>query len=240
MPLFERVSADLPVTLKTATYSVVAQDSGTEIQFQSASTLTANLPAVASVENGFNLVVRNVGAAALTIDPSGSETIDGASTAILATDDWRWIRNDGTGWRSVASNASTIPNGSITIAKLADEAKPYDFSFIAGFSAIMAAEDIAVQDYATLIVGRSLTIEGEVGYLETAATGSAAIVDIKKNGSTIYSVKPSFAVSSNTLTAGTLSSTSLSSGDRLTFGVTQIGSTISGQGIRFTLKTHLS
>jgi len=38
------------------------------------------------------------------------------------------------------------------------------------------------------------------------------------------------------MSAGVISTSAFASGDRLTFKVTQIGSTIAGQGLRFMLK----
>jgi hypothetical protein len=107
MPLFERVSPDLPVTIKTANYSVTADDNGTEIQFESSTGVSAYLPEVSAVANGFNIILRNVGAGALTLDPANSELIDGSSTLTLQADEWRWIRNDGTEWKSIALSASS-------------------------------------------------------------------------------------------------------------------------------------
>tara|TARA_B100001964_G_C14000579_1_gene494801 strand:- start:163 stop:321 length:159 start_codon:yes stop_codon:yes gene_type:complete len=51
---------------------------------------------VAEVDNGYNVVIRNIGAGPLTIDPSGSEQIDGVTTLALSTNDWLWIRSDAT------------------------------------------------------------------------------------------------------------------------------------------------
>lgn len=105
MPLKSIVSADLPVQLKTANYSILASDVGTEVQFESASAVTADLLPVNEAGNGYNIVLRNVGAGDLTIDPAGSELIDGSSTVILSAGDWRWIRSDGTAWKSISVNS---------------------------------------------------------------------------------------------------------------------------------------
>ncbi len=136
-------------------------------------------------------------------------------------------------------NAATIDDGSVGIAELASAAKIFDIPFNAGFDGNLAGEDLALRDYGTLILTRNVTIEGEVGNLETAATGAAAIIDVLKNGSTIYSSKPQFAISSSSLSAGTLSVTTADAGDRLTFKVTQAGSTVKGQKLRFGLKCRL-
>jgi hypothetical protein len=68
----------------------------------------------------------------------------------------------------------------------------------------------------------------------TAPTGSAAQFDVKKNGTTIYSTKPTIdAGETSTGTAATpavLSTTSLANGDIVTIHIDQVGSTIKGQG----------
>ena len=118
-------------------------------------------------------------------------------------------------------------------------AMPYDISFNAGFDSTATAENLVVQDYAQLVMARTGSFTGEAGYLDTVCTGAAVIVDIEKNGTTIYTTKPEFAVSTNALSSGTLKTDGAEdfvSGDRITFLVTQIGSTIAGAGLRFTLK----
>ena len=113
---------------------------------------------------------------------------------------------------------------------------PYDIAFTAGFDSDMEPEDVAVATYGELVMVRAGTFVGEVGYADTVCTGSVLICDILKNGTTIYTTTPRFAVSTATHTAGVLSVTTFSAGDRITFKVTAIGSTTSGQGVRFTLK----
>ena len=113
---------------------------------------------------------------------------------------------------------------------------PYDISFIAGYSSATLAQAVVVQIYGEMVMARTGIFEGEVGYIDTVCTGAALICDVEKNGTSIYSTKPQFAVSTNAMTAGVLSTTAFVSGDRVTFKVTQIGSTIAGSGVRFMLK----
>ena len=87
-----------------------------------------------------------------------------------------------------------------------------------------------------MVMARTGAFEGEVGYIDTVCTGAVLICDVLKNGSTIYSTKPQFAVSTAVMTAGVISTTAFASGDRVTFKVTQIGSTVAGEGVRFMLK----
>lgn len=115
----------------------------------------------------------------------------------------------------------------------------YDIPFNAGFGSTGVKEDVAVQTYGEMVVARSGSFTGEAGYADTAPTGAALILDIEKNGVTIYTTKPQFAATSQTLTAGTLKADGTEdfvSGDRITFKITQIGSTEPGEGIRFTAK----
>lgn len=153
---------------------------------------------------------------------------------------------DNTGWLQVtvthvASNGTFSAADSLIVhfTRTGDMPNAYDVAFNAGFGSDMTGADLIVQTYGELVMTRSGSFTGEAGYIDTVATGAAAIVDIEKNGTTIYATKPQFAISSNTMTAGTLKTDGTEdfvSGDRITFKVTQIGSTIDGQKLRFTVK----
>ena len=113
---------------------------------------------------------------------------------------------------------------------------PYDTAFTAGYDKDMVKEDVAVATYGELVMSRTGTFVGEAGYIDVAGTGANVVVDIEKNGTTIYSTKPLFAAGSTALTPGVISVTAFASGDRITFKVTQIGSSEPGEGVRFNLK----
>lgn len=122
--------------------------------------------------------------------------------------------------------------------EIASQNSQYDIAMSAGYSTAGVKEDIVVQDYAHIVMARTGEFTGESGYIETAPTGADAIVDVEKNGTTIYSTKPEFAAASNTLTAGVLKTDGTEDfvpGDRITIKVTQIGSTEPGEGLRFTV-----
>jgi len=76
----------------------------------------------------------------------------------------------------------------------------------------------------------------EVG---TAPTGSVLIVDVKENGTSIFSTKPQIAISATDsdggAVTGVLSDTSLARRSVITVIVDQIGSTIAGAGLKVTL-----
>ena len=66
----------LTIDNKTAAYTVVAGDLGKIINC-TANTFTVSLTAAATLGSGFNCWVWNTGTGAITIDPSGTETVDG-------------------------------------------------------------------------------------------------------------------------------------------------------------------
>lgn len=107
---------------------------------------------------------------------------------------------------------------------------------------------VALSDETTaLATGLKATIRAPYAFtlaevrtsVATAPTGSTLIVDIKKNGTTIFSTKVSIDASEKTsVTAATpavLSTTSFASDDEITFHIDQVGSTVTGAGLKATL-----
>ena len=173
---------------------------------------------------GLNFVLANMGTGNYTLNPTGAQTIDGYTTIVLAPgQSVRVVR---------VSDAAAI-----VIAANGYGKTPYDIPFMAGWGATFAGEDLAVQTYGVIVVPRNMKITGAAGHLGTAATGAAFIVDVKRNGTSIFTTKPQFAISANSMTAGVLDAAQnlADAGDRLDFLVTQIGSTIKGQKLRFAL-----
>ena len=134
-----------------------------------------------------------------------------------------------------ALNASSLTNIN-PLSHTHTDKRPYDVSFIAGWDAETVQDDVKVQTYAVMVMSRTGEFEGDIGFIETVCTGATLICDVEKNGASIYSTKPTFAISSATMTPGVLSTTTFASGDRVNFKVTQIGSTVAGKGLRFMLK----
>lgn len=84
------------------------------------------------------------------------------------------------------------------------------------------------------ISGGTYTIAGVVATVGTAPTGSAIIVDVDKNGTTIYGTqanRPTIAAGSNSASGGNPSVTTVTTGDYLTVDIDQIGSTVSGSDL---------
>ncbi len=78
---------------------------------------------------------------------------------------------------------------------------------------------------------RAATIVSVTTTVGTAPTGAAVLVDVNKNGTTIFTTqgnRPSIAISGNASSAATPDVTAIAAGDYLTVDVDQIGSTVAG------------
>jgi hypothetical protein len=94
-------SATKTIANKTAAYTVVAGDLGKIINCTSG-TFTISLTAAATLGAGFTCTIWNTSNTvtdAITIDPSGAETIDGLATLILRRGEGLDIVCDGTNWQ---------------------------------------------------------------------------------------------------------------------------------------------
>ena len=86
------------VDLKTADYAVVAADDGKVIHMASPAT-QVTLPLASSVNTGFLVYV--AGQTSMDVVRSGSDTIDGGTSAIAVTKPGRWFQKVASGdWRS--------------------------------------------------------------------------------------------------------------------------------------------
>lgn len=80
-------------------------------------------------------------------------------------------------------------------------------------------------------VEEAVTITAVRASVGTAPTGATLIVDVNKNGTTIYTTqgnRPTIAISGNTATANSPDVTTLAAGDYLTVDIDQVGSTVAG------------
>jgi hypothetical protein len=96
---------DLPESVKTSGYTLVAGDAGSAVIANSASAITFALTAAATLGAGWTALVRNIGAGALTIDPNSTEQINGATTVVLATGDAALLWCNGTTFRALIATA---------------------------------------------------------------------------------------------------------------------------------------
>jgi len=89
---------------------------------------TLSLPSASSVGNNWFMSVRNGGTGNLTIDPSGSETINEGSTLVLLPDDSATIVTDGTEWWTLGLGQSAVFAFDYTSISLTGKSSPYALS----------------------------------------------------------------------------------------------------------------
>ena len=113
---------------------------------------------------------------------------------------------------------------------------PYDIGFIAGFDGYHVAEEVAVKAYGQMVMCRTGTFVGITGWLDSPPLGNT-IIDIEKNGTSIFSTKPQFSQTNYLSTNYVFSTTSFSPTQRITFKVTTLGNVGQpGSGMRVILK----
>lgn len=84
------------------------------------------------------------------------------------------------------------------------------------------------------LAGFAGTITDIRAYLDTAPTGASFILDVNKNGTTLYTTqanRPTIAISGNASTTTLPDIVSIAAGDRVTVDIDQIGSTIAGSDL---------
>ena len=91
-------STTLPFTNQTGAYTVDNTDCVVNC---TANTFTVTLPTAVGIEGQY-FVVKNSGTGVITIDGNGSETIDGATTKILAVQyESMTVISDGANWKVI-------------------------------------------------------------------------------------------------------------------------------------------
>jgi hypothetical protein len=114
----------------SATATLALADLGNTVIFTGASPATLNLPAISTTPTGSGWMIRNAGMAAITIDPNGAETINGAANLTLQAGQAAFIFDGGSAWECViAGNAVLIPIRTQTVSGVS----AVDFSLPTGF-----------------------------------------------------------------------------------------------------------
>lgn len=92
-----------------------------------------------------------------------------------------------------------------------------------------------------LVATGSLTLTKWYLNVKTAPTGASLIIDINKNGTSIWNTntgnRPTLAAGDTADSGTSFDTTTLAEGDILTVDVDQVGSTVSGSDITLTLRT---
>jgi len=111
-----------------------------------------------------------------------------------------------------------------------------------GYALSDQSTDITTGVKLTDRVTEAFILDSVVGSLAVAATGALFTVNIKKNGATIFSTKPTFNSGSATTVGATtpsvLSVAAFAVGDILEFSVDLVGVTVAGKGLIIKLIGH--
>jgi hypothetical protein len=148
----------------SGTATLALADLGNAVVFTGASAATLNLPAVATAPLGAGWLVINSGTAALTIDPSDAETVNGAATLVLQAGQAAMIlRVSGAGWLALMGATSATAAHDLLTAPWVDLAS-------AGTSDIGAANSANVRiTGTTTITALGTALSGVTRHLRFAA-----------------------------------------------------------------------
>jgi hypothetical protein len=164
--------------------------------------------------SGSDIYTRRTLSAVIT----GTGTPEGAVTAGVGV---VYMREDGAGGTVMYVKESGT--GNTGWRAFARAVETFAFSK-AGTLAVGAGTHRIYMEYA----GTVTSVRASVG---TAPTGASVIVDVNKNGSTIYGTqanRPTIAASGNTAVGGAASGAAFAANDYLTVDIDQIGSTVAG------------
>lgn len=115
---------------KTGAYTVVVSDRGKYFDATSG-TWTLALPTVASAGNGFSFLIRNSGPGIITLNPSGAELIDGATTINIDPGNASLVICTGTVWFSHKFASTTFRDNEFSVTDNLDPTKEISFQLSA-------------------------------------------------------------------------------------------------------------
>jgi hypothetical protein len=225
------------VQAKTTTYSALATD-GVILADATAGTWTLTLPPVSS---GRSLTVKKTDATAnvITVVPA-SGTIDGRASDVLVTQYMTCTYvSDGVNWYTIgefltayASTAPALPEVGEQWVDTSITPTTQDDLAVFGSDGTLAVKT----GVSRFMFPYAVTLVGTYATVGTAPTGANLILDVLKNGTTIYTTtanRPTITAGSNASSTSppTPDVTAAAAGDYLTVSIVQVGSTVAGSDL---------
>lgn len=197
-----------PVRIRniSSAYTVTGIDAGVIINCTSG-TFTIALTAAATLGNGFNCWIWNTGDGTITIDPNGSETIDGTETT--------YILRPRAGVQIICSGTTWI-TGEVKAYRLYQESNTNDANFTrpiaSGFGSIAIGKSATATGQFSSSFGNTARATGEgsiaIGFSSASAADSIAIAGAQGLGQSIASASNALAIGINN-TASSTNSTAI-------------------------------
>lgn len=158
-----KIKADVQATLpgfagrfrriqsKSAAYTAVLNDNGSILRTSGTWTLSGT--AVATLGNGWEIIVYNDGAGTITFDPSGAELVNGAATLTIAASTWACIWCDGSAFRAIGGRTDSINIATTDTTQTFTGAKTHSGTLTMSGAAINTAARVNVASAATTNIG---------------------------------------------------------------------------------------
>jgi hypothetical protein len=152
--------------IKTSAYTIVSGDSGKIIVANSSSPITFSLSPVASLGSEFVVIVKNIGSGLLTIDPNGSETIDGSTTYTVPTGVSLMVNGNGSVFKTFFRDTPyTLPNATDTSLGGVELATAAEIrSGDSGALAITPSASLASAAYVAVTYASTITLNHNEGF----------------------------------------------------------------------------
>lgn len=132
-------------------------------------------------------------------------------------------------------------NGSLTVTGSGTALAPYDLKVgVTQSTTYTALGNLsAAAGTARLYFSNAVTITNVIAGVGTAPTGAPILIDVNRNGTTIFTTqanRPTIAVSTNSDTASVPDVTAVAAGQYLTIDIDQVGSGVTGADLVVTVE----